>query len=84
MTKNQRKCLEAIRDIDAGRGVAAGAWMDTAGVPRASFHRTVTQLVVAGYVEQHKRGTYGLLPKGLDRLSQVSFGLKKVSWDKPT
>jgi hypothetical protein len=79
LTKNQRKCLETLRDIDAGRGVAAGAWIEASGVPKPSFHRTVKQLIDAGYVEQHKRGTYGLLPKGLDRLSQVSFGLKKVS-----
>ena len=79
LTANQRKCLETLRDIDAGRGVNAGAWMDSAGVPKASFHRTVKQLVEAGYVEHGRRGMYSLLPQGLERLSQVSFGLKKVS-----
>jgi hypothetical protein len=79
LTKNQRKCLEALRDIDTGRGVSPSAWIDAAGVPRASFHRTAKQLVDAGYVKHSPRGDYMLLSSGVECLSQVSLGLKKVS-----
>lgn len=79
LTPNQRKCAEALRDIDTGGGVASGAWLEVSGVPKASFHRAVKLLVDAGYVERGKRGRYYLLDSGTDLLSQVSSGLRKIS-----
>jgi hypothetical protein len=79
LTRNQRRCLETVRDVDTGTGVPSGVWLDASGLPRASFHRTVKQLVDAGYVSGGRRRNYGLSPTGLDVLSQVSQRLRKVS-----